>query len=131
LNQRPHAQKQIQVGFSGRDDMVNLSPLAETEALALIDAVNQHLGLPLLPRLCRPEDLARIDLVQYVSVDGVYAPGHLESADFEGVKLCGSRANGVKAGERYRIEGFLIPHRGSPNVGYSGAFLHCFDVEPV
>lgn len=65
-----------------------------------------------------------------MSVEGVYAPGHFESADFEGAKLRGSRANGVEAGKQYRIEGFLIPHCGAPNVGYSGAFLHCFNREP-
>jgi hypothetical protein len=114
-----------------RGDMVILAPLEETEAIALIGAVDRHLGLPRVPRLRRPEELAGIDVIEYVSVEGVYAPGHFESADFEGAKLRGSRANRMKAGQRYRIEGFLVPHRGPPNVGYSGAFLHCFDVEPV
>lgn len=112
-----------------REDMVILGPFAEAEAHGLIEALHQHLGLPLVPRRCQTGDLAALDTIQLVSVEGTYAPGHFEAANFEGTQLRGSRAKGMRAGSRYRIEGFLIPHRGPPNVGYSGPVLHCFDVE--
>lgn len=114
-----------------------LEAVGSEDADALVRGLNARFGLPRTPRRCGTEELREAQEVEFVEVVGIYAPGHFEAANFEGLQLTGelvARA-GLVSGRRYRVTAIFRPGLarggGMPRpVGYSGPLLHVQSVTP-
>lgn len=92
-----------------RPNVVEVGPLPEAEAEALLAALSSKLGLPRQPRPAAATDLLGIESVDLVVVEAFYEPGHRDAPSFAGASLRGPRTAALAAGARYRLVGFAHP----------------------
>lgn len=116
---------------TGHASPLVLEALASEDAEALLRCLHARYKLPRIAGWRAPFELEDARAAEYVRVVATYKPGHLEEADFEGLKLTSERPQlaALVPGRRYQVTGIFSPGVPADSkkprpVGYSGPRLH-------